>query len=44
MGIGMCLVTSPDQAFDIQRSAEKAGQPTYIIGEITASEKVRVLP
>jgi phosphoribosylformylglycinamidine cyclo-ligase len=43
MGIGMCLVVSADKAFDIQKAAEKAGQPTFIIGEVTASDKVRVV-
>ena len=43
MGIGMCLVVSPDKALEVQKAAEKAGQSTYIIGEVTASDKVRVV-
>ncbi len=43
MGIGMCLVVSAEHAFAVQKAAEKAGQPTFIIGEVTTTAKVRVV-
>lgn len=43
MGIGMCVVCSPQQAQEIQEAATQSGQPTFIIGEVVAGKTITVV-
>lgn len=42
MGIGFVIAAAPEKAAAIQALLEEAGQPSWIIGEVTGSGKVEL--